>query len=126
MTTTAETGRGMRVGVAIAIVVWTAISWGGRIGLLIGGESSWAWARIGGSAAIGLLAALAIVSQMGEPWRTGLIGLFVLWTVVLWTRSLVVNWMGDGSLGFRLVHTGLATGFFTLAWLAWRTVRTAN
>jgi hypothetical protein len=38
-----------------------------------------------------------------------------LFTVILWVRSLIVNWAGDGTLPFKLVHTVLAIGFFALA-----------
>jgi hypothetical protein len=43
---------------------------------------------------------------------------FAVFTVVLWIRSLIVNWQGEGSLPFKLVHTILALGFFALAWWA--------
>ncbi len=111
-----------RLGLASAIVVWTLIAWGGRVGLLDEGEPAWAWVRIGGSLILGLLAAIALVSSEGQGWTAGLIGLFAAWTVVVWSRSLIINWLGYGSLSFKLVHTVLASGFFTLAWLAWRMV----
>jgi hypothetical protein len=38
-----------------------------------------------------------------------------VFTVVLWIRSLIVSWAGDGSLPFKMVHTVLALGFFALA-----------
>lgn len=126
MTTTAVGRRANRVVIAVAIVVWTIVAWGGRIGLLTEGESAWAWIRVGGSAAVGVLAAFAVVAEIGERWRAGLLALFVVWTSVLWVRSLIVNWAGDGSLAFKLVHTVLAAGFFTLAWFAWTAVRSAE
>ena len=103
----------------MAIVVWTAIAWGGRIGLLIGDGSIWAWGRIGGSLLVALLAVLALLSPIGDRLAGALIALFVVWTVLLWTRSLAVNWAGSGSLAFKLVHTVLALGFFVLAWFVW-------
>ena len=111
--------RRRRLGIAVAIVIWTAIAWGGRIGLLDGGDSIWAWARIGGSVLVALLAAFALVSAIGDRLADGLLLLFVVWTTVLWTRSVAVNWMGSGSLAFKLVHTALAAGFFVLVWFAW-------
>lgn len=112
--------RGRRLGLGLAIVIWTAVAWGGRIGLLAESDSIWAWARIGGSVLVGLLVALALVSAIGDGWADGVIVLFVVWTTVLWARSLAVNWMGDGSPAFILVHTVLAAGFFTLAWFVCR------
>ena len=104
---------------AAAIVVWTAIAWGGRIGLLTGGENLWAWARIAGSIAIALIAGAALVFRLPSRWRNRTLVVFVAWTIFLWSRSLVVNWIGSGSLSFKLVHTVLGAGFLALAWWAW-------
>lgn len=112
--------RRRRLGIALAIVVWTAIAWGGRIGLLTEDGSIWAWGRIGGSLLVALMAVLALLSPIGDRLAGGFVALFVVWTVVLWTRSLAVNWAGSGSLAFKLVHTVLASGFFVLAWFVWR------
>lgn len=109
----------MRVALAIAIIVWTLAAWGGRIGLLTSDEGLWSWVRIGGSLLIGLLAAATLVISPLEGVRKPVLIVFAVFTVVLWIRSLAVNWMGDGSLPFKLVHTVLALGFFTLAWWAY-------
>jgi uncharacterized membrane protein len=109
----------MRVALAIAITVWTLVAWGGRIGLLTSGEGIGTWLRIGGSLVIGLFAATALALPQFEPARKPALIVFSVFTVVLWIRSLVVNWAGDGSLPFRLVHTILALGFFALAWWAY-------
>lgn len=108
----------MRVALAIAITVWTLVAWGGRIGLLTSGEGVGAWLRIGGSLSIGLLAATTLVFPQLEEARKPALIVFAVFTVVLWLRSLIVNWVGDGSLPFKLVHTVLALGFFALAWWA--------
>lgn len=104
---------------AIAITVWTLIAWGGRIGLLTTAEGIGAWLRIGGSLAIGLFAAASLVVPQLEPVKRPTLVVFALFTVVLWIRSLIVNWAGDGSLPFKLVHTVLALGFFALSWWAY-------
>lgn len=109
----------MRLGLAIAIVVWTLAAWGGRIGLLTSEEGWGAWVRIGGSLLVGLFAAATLVIPQLEPARKPALVVFSLFTVVLWTRSLIVNWMGTGSMPFKLVHTVLAIGFFLLAGWAW-------
>lgn len=105
----------MRVALAIAITVWTLLAWGGRIGVLTSDEGIGTWLRIGGSLVIGLIAAAALALPQFEPARKPALIVFSVFTVVLWVRSLVVNWAGDGSLPFKLVHTILALGFFALA-----------
>jgi hypothetical protein len=68
---------------------------------------------------IGLATAIALAVP-SVRLRTGpLFYLFSVWTVVLWVRSLVVNWTGTGSLPFKLVHTVLAIGFFILVVSVW-------
>lgn len=104
---------------AIAVVVWTLVAWGGRIGLLTDGEpATWDWLRIGGSIVIGLAAGAALYFSEPGAFRSLVLYVFGVWTVVIWGRSMVINWMGSGSLPFKLVHTALAIGFFLLAWLA--------
>ena len=108
----------MRIALAVAIAVWTLLAWGGRIGLLTSGEGVAAWLRIGGSLVIGLLAVATLVVPQLEGSRKWALIVFSVFTVLLWARSLIVNWVGDGSLPFKLVHTVLALGFFALAWWA--------
>lgn len=108
----------MRTALAIGIVAWTLVAWGGRIGLLSSGEDLGAWLRIGGSIAIGLFAAATLLVPQLEGARRPALIVFAVFTVVLWIRSLAVNWTGDGSMPFKIVHTVLAIGFFALAWWA--------
>ena len=108
----------MRVGLAVAIAVWTLAAWGGRIGMLAGGEGMDSWLRIGGSISIGLLATATLLLPALQSARKPVLIFFAIFTVVLWIRSLIVNWAGDGSMPFKLVHTVLALGFFALAWWA--------
>lgn len=108
----------MRTALAIGIAVWTLVAWGGRIGLLTSGEGLGAWLRIGGSIVIGLFAAATLLVPQLEGARKPALIVFAVFTVVLWMRSLVVNWTGDGSMPFKIVHTVLAIGFFALAWWA--------
>lgn len=110
----------MRGALAAAITLWTLLAWGGRIGLLTSDEGVGAWVRIGGSLLIGLFTAAALVIPRLEPVRRPTLYVFALFTVALWIRSLVVNWTGDGSMPFKLVHTVLALGFFALS--AWAVV----
>lgn len=108
----------MRLALALAIIVWTFVAWGGRVGLLAGGEGLGTWLRIGGSLLVGLFAAATLVIPQLEGARRWALIVFSVFTVVLWARSLVVNWVGDGTLPFKLVHTFLALGFFALVWWA--------
>jgi hypothetical protein len=62
-----------------------------------------------------MFAAAALVLPQLEPVRKPALIVYSLFSVVLWARSLLVNWAGDGSLPFKLVHTVLALGFFVLA-----------
>lgn len=100
---------------AISIAAWTLLAWGGRIGLLVGGEGLASWLRIGGSLLIGLFAAVTLVVPRLEPVRRATLVAFAVFTALLWARSLYVNWTGSGSLPFKTVHTVLALGFFALA-----------
>lgn len=113
----------MRVALAFAITVWTLIAWGGRIGLLTSDEGWGSWLRIGGSLLIGLFAAATLVVPRLKPARRPALIVFSMFTVVLWSRSLIVNWAGSGSLPFKLVHTVLAAGFFGLAVWAYLVAR---
>lgn len=108
----------MRIALGVAIAIWTLIAWGGRIGLLTTGEGIGAWLRIGGSLLVGLFAAASLLIPAMEGTRRAALIVFSVFTVLLWIRSLIVNWVGDGSLPFKLVHTVLAAGFFALAWWA--------
>jgi len=108
----------MRVALAVAIAAWTLAAWGGRIGMLASGEGVGAWLRIGGSLAIGLFAAATLAVPQLEGARKPALIVFSVFTVVLWIRSLIVTWVGYGSLPFKMVHTVLALGFFALVWWA--------
>lgn len=109
---------------ALAITLWTLLAWGGRIGLLVGGEGVGSWVRIGGSIVIGLFAAATLLFPRLEPVRRPTLVIFALFTIILWARSLYVNWAGSGSLPFKLVHTVLAGGFFVLSLWAVTAART--
>ena len=109
---------------SISITVWTLIAWGGRIGLLTSEEGVGAWLRVGGSLLIGLFtASTLLIPQLASVRKPALV-VFSIFTVVLWVRSLIVNWAGDGTLPFKLVHTVLALGFFALA--AWALTTAVN
>lgn len=105
----------MTTALAISIAVWTLVAWGGRIGLLNSDEGVGVWVRIGGSLLIGLLAAATLVVPQLESARKPVLIGFSAFTAVLWLRSSIVNWTGDGTLPFKLVHIVLALGFFALA-----------
>jgi hypothetical protein len=100
---------------AVAIAAWTLLAWVGRIGLLVGGEGLASWLRIGGSLLVGLFAAITLLVPRLEPVRRPALIVFAVFTMLLWARSLYVNWTGSGSLPFKMVHTVLALGFFALA-----------
>ena len=111
----------MKTALGIAIAILTLAAWGGRVGLLAEGEAGvWDWVRIGGSLLVGLLAAGTLLIPALESARRPALILFSVWSVVLWGRALIVNWAGDGTLAFKLVHTALAVGFFGLSIWAWR------
>ncbi len=104
----------------LAVIAWTGIAWGGRIGLMTGEEEWTSALRVGGSLLIGLAAGMVLLVPWLDVALRPVLYLFVGWTVVLWTRSLIVNWIGSGSLPFKLVHTVLGAGFFALCWFALR------
>lgn len=107
------------------ILAWTAVSWGGRIRLLTDVDAGdwWSWARIGGSFLIGVVVGLSLIlGRAAKPMAV----LFVAWTIPIWGRSLFVVWTEPNALGFRLVHTVLATVWFALSAWAVRTLQTAD
>jgi hypothetical protein len=108
---------------AAAVLLWTGVAWGGRIGLLTDGDGRSDLLRIGGSLLLGLATAIALAMPSLRPRSAPQLYLFAVWTVGLWLRSLVVTWTGSGSLPFKLVHTILAIGFFILAYLVWKVAR---
>jgi hypothetical protein len=92
------------------------IAWIGRVILLTPGDYWLDWARVVGSLAVGLIAGLLLIIPVPRGWaRTG-IYVFSVWTIVVWARSLLVNWMGSGTMAFKLIHTALALGFGLLVW----------
>lgn len=112
-----------RVWLAIGILGWTAVTWGGRIRLLTGAEQADPsnWVRIGGSILIGLVAAAVLVLAAGGQVERWVLTVFAIWSTVIWLRSLVTVWAGDDSMAFKLVHTVLAIGYAVLSYLALKT-----
>lgn len=102
---------------AVVVLAWTLVSWGGRIGLLGRGDvtDTGDLLRIGGSLLVGWITG-GVLWWAPERLRE-VRWLFVAWTVVLWGRSLVVTWLEGPSVAFGLVHTVLAVVWFVLAWL---------
>lgn len=111
---------------AVTVVVWTLIAWGGRIGLLTGFEDWGAWIRIGGSILIGLIAAFSLVVPWLYPVTHPVLIVLAIWSSLVWARSLFVTWVGSGSFAFKLVHTILAGGFFAISWWAAVTATRGN
>ncbi|MEX1037752.1 MAG: hypothetical protein WDZ96_02725 [Acidimicrobiia bacterium] len=111
------------VWLALSVLVWSGVAWGGRIGLLTEADGWSDLIRIGGSLLLGLATAVALFVPSLRVRSAPLFYSFAIWTVVLWLRSMVVNWSGSGNLPFKLVHTILAAGFFILAYLVWRYAR---
>ena len=102
-----------------AILVWTLVSWGGRIGLLTEPETAdpASWARIAGSLAVGTGAAVLLMAGLLPRLASWA---FAVWSAAIWGRSLLVVWTEQNTAGFRLVHTALAVVWITLAVLAVR------
>ncbi|MDH3462922.1 MAG: hypothetical protein OEM32_04775, partial [Acidimicrobiia bacterium] len=88
--------------VGIAIAVWTAVAWGGRIGLLAVGDDLFDVVRIVGSVLVGIVAALVLIVPRLRVVRRPVLWGFVTWTVLIWARSMYVNWTEGGTLGFKL------------------------
>lgn len=80
------------------------------------GDDWFDWFRIGGSLVVGLSAAVSLWIPAPARIIKPVIYFFIGWTVFIWTRSMMVNWFGSGSIQFKLVHTILAIGFGFLVW----------
>ena len=108
-------------GLALAVLLWTLVAWGGRVSLLAPGEADAAtWLRIGGSLLTGLLGAVGLW-QLGEEGRrlaAVWVWTYTAWTTVVWTTSLWSVWTADHPLSFQLVHTVLAVVSIDLAAVA--------
>ena len=109
-----------RRALAAVIVVWALVTWGGRIGLLSGGEPVSSWVRIVGSLVVALAAGWAL-------WRPGRLTSTIVWvyasvTALVWVTSVFSVWTTAHELAFRLVHTVLAAVSLTVATLAVRAV----
>ncbi len=106
---------------AALIAIWAAITWGGRIGLMVGDETLVAKSRI----AISLLAAAVAVAGLllGGSWRKPAVRSYAVVTLAVWVTS-VISVVGDAasSLAFKGVHLVLAAVSITLAGVAWRAV----
>jgi hypothetical protein len=93
------------------MIVWTLVAWVGRVLLLTPGDYWLDRARIVGSLVVGLVAGLLLILPSPARWARSGIYVFSVWTIVIWARSLFVNWTSPGTLQFKLVHTALALGF---------------
>ncbi|MFP3914646.1 MAG: hypothetical protein ACLFWM_07200 [Actinomycetota bacterium] len=110
-----------RTVLAVAIGVWTLLSWGGRIRLLTQSEQDLGnWLRIGGSLLVGAAAVVVLAATGGGGLQRWVLTLFAAWSVGIWLRSLVSVWSGEQSLAFKAVHTVLAAGFFVLSYFSLR------
>lgn len=112
-----------RTVLAIAIAVWTLLTWGGRVRLLTDAEQADVgnWLRIGGSILVGALAVLVLLAAAETGWERWVLTFFAAWSAAIWLRSLITVWLGQESMAFKSVHTVLAAGFFLLAYWAIRT-----
>lgn len=99
---------------ALLIAVWTAFTWGGRIGLLTGDESGWAKLRIVASLVLAVVAVIGLVRR--GAWRRNAIAAYAAGVFTVWGSSMV-SVMTDPttSVPFRLVHAFLALGSTALA-----------
>lgn len=96
---------------AVLVLAWALVTWGGRIGLLAEGAGWLDWTRIVGSLAVAALATILLWS--GRRWRA--LWIYSGFTALIWVGSLASVWRGDHSVGFTLVHTALAAVSLVLA-----------
>lgn len=108
---------------AIAVLAWTALSWGGRIGLLTEAEAGDAFTVVRVWGSIGISLATAAALWWRPPWGRAMGWVFGTWSAAVWARAIVVTWLDPPSLAFGIVHTVLAIGWFVLAWLVVRDAR---
>lgn len=102
---------------ALVIAVWTALTWGGRIGLLTGSEAGLAKARIAVSILLAAAAVIALISQ--TAWKRPALAAYAAGALLIWGSSLVAVWTDPtSSFAFRAVHTLLAVVSMGIAGLA--------
>lgn len=96
-------------------MLWAAVTWGGRIGLLTGPEADdpWTWIRVLGSLVVAAGAGVALFRPV--PGSRMLLGVYAVVTTAVWGTSLVSVWTTDHETAFRVVHTVLALVSFALA-----------
>jgi hypothetical protein len=106
---------------AALIAAWAVITWGGRIGLLVGDESLIAKARIGISLAAAAVAVAGLLLR--RSWRKPAVGTYVVVTIAVWLTS-VVSVVSDpaSSPAFKAVHLVLAAVSIAVAATAWKLV----
>ncbi len=99
-----------------AAALWQLASWGGRISLLTEAErfDAWNWGRIGGSLVFAVLLGVVAVRARHRSAREVAVA-FLVFSLVLWGRSLGLVWSEPNELGFRLVHSALAVITWSLA-----------
>jgi hypothetical protein len=87
----------------------------------------WATAirNIGGAGTIALASVFFVLAALVAVPRTrvqAVMPLLVV-TAVVWAAALVRIWIGDWSIGFKVVHSGLAVVSVALGWAAVRSVK---
>ena len=109
--------------VAAVILIWAALTWGTRIGLLTDVEVAdpVTWLRVGGSLLTAVLAAVVLLLRRSPLARLGVV-VYALWAVGTWGTSLVDVWTDPHPMGFRVVHTVLAVVTWMVAVVALRAV----
>ncbi len=98
----------------VLILLWAAITWGGRIGLLVGSDPV-AVARIVISIVVALAAGYVLIRRHSEGRGRLVLWTYSLVTAAIWFTSLASVWTNDNPVGFRLVHTALAAVSLALA-----------
>ena len=102
---------------ALVIAGWTALTWGGRIGLLTGSEAGLAKARIAVSILLAVGAVVALIFR--TAWKRPALAVYAGGALLIWGSSLVSVWTDPtSSLAFRGIHTLLALGSMGIAGLA--------
>ena len=111
-------------------VGWTLFTWSTRLRNIVGDDTLTGGARGFALAVTAVFVVGAIAVPVIAKVRPALLGTYIRVaggvTAAWWAMRLVTNLLGDGSTGFKVVHTILALTSIGLGLALWRSAANAT